>query len=322
LLLLTMADNEFDDDIDWSSVAMPKTPTTVTPSNKRPRLTADNYDASLASPSSSSLLQDLEMAPAFGGEIATGREEEDASKENEEVGDALQLKAIELANNRENLFLTGKAGTGKSWTIKKIVKCFHEKGKVIHVTAPTGIAAINVGGMTIHNWGRFRLGEYYADFNNMMSPDTRKKLNTMDALLIDEISMMDGHLFDVLECMISIIRCYERVKDKVEKIRKDIARTGNIIMSETMLKLRWDAISEYGLGDIHPFGGLQLIVVGDFYQLPPVPSGFDVLMENENLKEADYHLKIGRQGSYAFESHAWHHSSFQTVELTEVHRQA
>ena len=53
-----------------------------------------------------------------------------------------------------------------------------------------------------------------------------------------------------------------------------------------------------------------------------MPAGVDVLMENEHLKEFRHdHLKIGRQGSYAFESHAWHHSDFKTVELTQVHRQ-
>lgn len=128
------------------------------------------------------------------------------------------------------------------------------------MTAPTGIAAINVGGMTIHSWGRFRLGEYYEDFNNMMSKETMYKIGSADALLIDEISMLDGHLFDVLECMIAIIRCYEKVADKISKI-KHAAYSGNTIMSQTMLDLRWDSVSEYGLGDIPAFGGMQLIVV-------------------------------------------------------------
>lgn len=147
------------------------------------------------------------------------------------------------------------------------MKGFDKDGKVIFVTAPTGIAAINVGGETIHRWGRFRLGEYFEDFNNMMSPDTRSKIHGMHALLIDEISMLDGHLLDVMECMIAIVRCYGDVKEKVDRIKK--RQGGEFIMSETMLELRWDTTSECGLGKIPPFGGLQLIVVGDFFQLPP-----------------------------------------------------
>ena len=153
----------------------------------------------------------------------------------------------------------------------------------------------------------------------MMSKHTMKKINMMNALLIDEISMLDGHLFDVLECMIAIIRNYNDVAKRLQQI-KQLAGSGNTIMSDTMLEMRWDTIT--GLGDIPPFGGLQLIVVGDFYQLPPVPNSSDVLMENGSLREAGYDLKIGRQGSYAFESRAWQRSSFQTVELTQIHRQA
>lgn len=164
-----------------------------------------------------------------------------------------------------------------------------------------------------------KLGEHYEDFDNMMSEDTRDKISSADALLIDEVSMLDGHLFDVLECMIAIIRYYGVVREKIPQI-KEAASSGNV-MSDTMLNLRWDTVSDLGLGDIPPFGGLQMIVVGDFYQLPPVPARCDLLMKNENMKESGYAFKVGRQGSYAFESHAWHHSYFETVELTEVHRQ-
>lgn len=154
-----MAEDEFYDDIDWSEVAEMPTPTTATPYNnsKRPRLDDNNYG--------SSLLRNLDMAPssAFGGgggddqafDYSTTRGEGDGGDDEERGGmtttttggDAMQVKAIELATvGRENLFLTGKAGTGKSWTTKRILERFERDGRIIHLTAPTGIAAINIGG--------------------------------------------------------------------------------------------------------------------------------------------------------------------------------
>jgi hypothetical protein len=145
----------------------------------------------------------------------------------------------------------------------------------------------------------------------MMSPDHREKIRKTDALLIDEISMLDGQLFDVLECMIAIIRSYD---EAIVKIEKKVGKR-DVILSDEILEWRW---SYDGLRDIEPWGGLQLIVVGDFYQLPPVPAGQDKVLSMSD--EID--LKIGRQGSYAFESRSWMNSNFSTVELTEVHRQA
>lgn len=170
--------------------------------------------------------------------------------------------------------------------------------------------------MTVHHWGRFQLGERYEDFDNMMS--IREKIRGMSALLIDEISMLDGQLFDVLECMIAIARCYDDVKVRLGRIKS----RDEPIMSDTMLNLRWDTTSDLGLGDIEPFGGMQLLVVGDFFQLPPVPSGYDLLANKGNLEEVSYSGKIGRMGCYAFESLAWRNSSFYTIELNEVHRQS
>ena len=154
----------------------------------------------------------------------------------------------------------------------------------------------------------------------MMSEENRTKIRNADALLIDEISMLNGQLFDVLECMVTIIRCYDDVKDRLKKIQGDNVDDDekSFLMSDLMLKLRWDEYN--GLGDEEPWGGLQLIVVGDFLQLPPVAGGVDSLMTVSNKTELD--LKVGRQGCYAFESRAWSRSSFRIVELTEVHRQA
>eukprot|EP00984_Skeletonema_dohrnii_P012187 scaffold4923_cov134-Skeletonema_dohrnii-CCMP3373.AAC.1 len=277
-----------------------------------------------------SMQYQLDVAPIYndptssaGGKVSS---EEETKKEEEEVGDELQMKAIELASEGKNMFLTGKAGTGKSWVTKKIVDKFQKKlGKAIHVTAPTGIAAINVGGITINSWGNYHLGSYYEDFDRMWEKRAKDKIRNAHALLIDEISMLDGHTIDCLECMISILRSdndnphlSDRTKGKLAEIKKAAGTTDTL--SDTMLSLRWD--EDRGLGHIPPFGGMQLIVVGDFYQLAPVPNGIDVLMEGENLREIDYDLKVGRQGAYAFESVAWRQLGLHTIELKQVHRQA
>ena len=98
-----MADDEFDDDIDWGTVTLPPTPSAVTPSNKRQRLNE----------APSSLLEDLEVSPTFGGGLlkgASGDSKGDDADGKEEVGDRMQLRAIDLANKGDNVFLTGKAG--------------------------------------------------------------------------------------------------------------------------------------------------------------------------------------------------------------------
>jgi len=267
-----------------------------------------------------SLQFQLDMAPVYNGPPSDEPSFEEGKKEKEFRGDERQMQAIQLASEGKNIFLTGKAGTGKSWVTKKIVNKFNKDNKIIHVTAPTGIAAINVGGITINSWGNYQLGEYYDDFDRMWEEKTVKKIREMHTLLIDEISMLDGHTFDVIECMVSIIRCYnDEVNNKLRKIKDDAGSEHT--MSDRMLQLRWDTISDLGLGDLPPFGGIQLIVVGDFYQLSPVPNEIDFLMTNKNLSEGDYDLKIGRQGAYAFESHAWRRIGFHPIELKKVHRQ-
>ena len=276
-----------------------------------------------------SLRFQLDVAPIYGEPSSSGGGGSEKEATEVEIGDELQMKAIQLALDGKNMFLTGKAGTGKSWVTKKIVNKFIKLNKLIHVTAPTGIAAINVGGVTINSWGNYHLGNYYDDFDRMWEKSeggSKDKIRKADALLIDEISMLDGHTFDCLECMISIVRYYnhhsislmERTKKRVEKIKEDAGTKHTL--SDTMLSLRWD--EERGIGFIPPFGDMQLIVVGDFYQLAPVPNGIDVLLEGENLRETDYDLKIGRQGAYAFESVAWHKLGLHTIELQQVHRQA
>ena len=173
-----------------------------------------------------SLKEELAMASEIGRmtygmtQLAIHDESTDAEALGIQKGDEQQMKALSLFEEGRNIFLTGKAGTGKSWTTRRIAETAHSQLKTVHITAPTGIAAINIHGQTIHSWGGFQLGEYYCDFDKMMGKTTREMIEKTDVLIIDEVSMLDGHLFDVLECMISIIRHYSVVKDIVKNIKE------------------------------------------------------------------------------------------------------
>lgn len=282
-------------------------------------------------------------------------------------GDEMQEKAIRLAESGASIFLTGKAGTGKSWTTKQIVtrlgkakyvridraakRGYFKCGKVVHVTAPTGMAAINVGGTTINRWGGYGLGSYYSDFDRMMSKENRLRICSTDTLVLDEISMVSGHTFDVLECMVAIIRNYNDIKDRLKEMRdsapthrgmKDLAgarenkrqkdedREGgeSLNVNRHVLDLRWKDPSAGGLGDVAPWGGLQLILIGDFAQLPPVPNRPSLgsgdassYVIDDDLVDDEAYAKVGQQGTYAFQSRAWSRSNLNVVELAKVHRQ-
>lgn len=296
----------------------------------------------------SSFELNLSMCPEVGGTIGNGISklrihDDDPQNEGgrEEVGDETQSLAVQCAMNGENIFLTGKAGTGKSWASRRIRSRLINKR--LWVVAPTGVAAINVDGMTVHAWGGFGIGSHYSNFDKMMSKETRKKILHTDVLLFDEISMCDGHFFDVLECMVAIIRCYDTVKDRIKVIKSRAplinenmggtpqAKSNNeSIMSSYMLQMRWEDPSSGGLGDLSPWGGMQIITVGDFFQLPPVPNkpkgcdrGYDrqYLLENDELYEIEYNNQVGVLGTYAFQSRSWSKSNFRTIELTNIHRQ-
>lgn len=143
-----------------------------------------------------------------------------------------QLKVYEaLENHNLSLFLTGRAGTGKSQLIKYFIN--HTKKNVV-LLAPTGIAAINIGGQTINRFFRiFESGVYdpdtiLKDFEEDHY-DLRKAVKKLDTIIIDEISMVRVDMFYTIDRMCQTFR-----------------------------------------GNDSPFGGIQIILVGDLYQLPPV----------------------------------------------------
>jgi len=146
-----------------------------------------------------------------------------------------------VRNTGKHIFLTGKAGTGKTTFLHQIKQ---ESLKRIVVTAPTGVAAINAGGMTLHSFFQLPLGLYLPgmsrDVNNQrrFSRDKIQLLRTLDVVVIDEISMVRADLLDAVD---DVLRRY-----------RDASRA---------------------------FGGAQLLMIGDLHQLPPVikPEDWELL---------------------------------------------
>lgn len=175
-----------------------------------------------------------------------------------------------ISETSVNVFLTGKAGTGKTTFLKKL----HEQSpKRMAIVAPTGVAAINAGGVTIHSFFQLPFSPYIPNTKFKTDFTMRKEkiniIRTLDMLVIDEISMVRADLLDAVDAS---LRHYRRN----------------------------DA----------PFGGVQLVMIGDLQQLPPV-----VVDSERSLIESFY------TSPYFFSSLALQKSQYVTIELKTVYRQ-
>ncbi|MBI2445188.1 AAA family ATPase [Candidatus Micrarchaeota archaeon] len=189
-----------------------------------------------------------------------------ASNPDIELTEEFVLALHKLEKGSGHVLLTGKAGTGKSTLLAKFRS---ETRKKVAVVAPTGIAALNVRGETIHSFFKFK-PDVHPDKVKKVSAKRRAAYALLDTLVIDEASMVRADLFDC-----------------VEKFLRLNGRDGS-----------------------KPFGGVQVILVGDLYQLPPV------LVSGE--REA---FKARYASEYFFDSEAFRKAEFERVELEKVHRQ-
>ena len=193
--------------------------------------------------------------------------------EKEHSNEQLELAWQLVERTGVNVFLTGKAGTGKTTFLRQLKE---RSPKRMVVVAPTGVAAINAGGVTIHSFFQFPLAPYIpgGSFNAKdekfrFSKEKKNIIRTLDLLVIDEISMVRADLLDQI--------------DAVLRLHKDRHR---------------------------PFGGVQLLMIGDLSQLAPV------------VKDSEWALlREYYRTPYFFGSHALQQTQHVTIELTHVYRQ-
>lgn len=187
--------------------------------------------------------------------------------------DRYGVKALNLVLNGKSLFITGKAGTGKTTVLREITAQCKKRGKNVVVLSPTGVAAKNAGGVTIHSFLHLPLGPYIPGIKNRklyaLNDEEKIIVNKLNLIIIDEVSM---------------VRC--DILDEID-----------------------DVLKHYRKSDL-PFGGIQIIMFGDLYQLMPVAQ------EDEWDK-----LKEKYKSPYFFSSKVMEKMGCPMFELKIIHRQ-
>ena len=194
-----------------------------------------------------------------------------------------QRQAVEWIQTGSNVFITGVAGTGKSLVLQRAIEHLQRTRRrdAWVAVAPTGPAAIALGGQTIHSFSGIGYCKEKDHFAKAWTKE--KQWKDLETMIIDEVSMISGEFFDCLSDVVSDIR-----------------------------------------EDQRPFGGIQLVVCGDFLQLSPIkPRRSDVeQMENVLLdKGEDPTDRLFLNRGFCFQARQWREAMFDIVELDRVFRQ-
>ncbi len=172
--------------------------------------------------------------------------------------------ALEIMMSGESVLLTGPAGAGKTFVLNQFIRLSKHEGKHVSVTATTGLAATHLGGTTIHSWAGIGVQDTLpSGFAEHMAKGRREIIEKTDVLIIDEISMLHDFRLDMID---EVCRLVRKKPDT-------------------------------------PFGGIQIIMSGDFFQLPPINRG------------------DSRAGGFVVNSDAWQELNPTICYLEEQHRQ-
>lgn len=183
-----------------------------------------------------------------------------------------------LLNSGSNCLITGPAGTGKTYSIAQYVK---NSKRNIAICATTGAASLVMGGETIHRFLKLGINT---------RPELADKIINKWEKIKQSTKSWDKRLWQTMKNLDAI------VIDEASMLRRDQFELVDVVLSSIY-------------DDPRPFGGIQIILVGDFYQLPPVVSSYDVV-KFKDLKKP-----------YCFQSYLWKNANFQTINLTKNYRQ-
>ncbi len=208
------------------------------------------------------------------------------TKNHIEVQDPAEFTERFINQTNQSVFLTGKAGTGKTTLLKKIISTTHKNAVIV---APTGIAALNAGGVTIHSFFQLPFSAFIPDFGKAKGLHTGAKIEDKQTLM--------GHF-------------------KMNRHRQQIIRNLELLIIDEVSMLRADLLDaiDWSLRNVRkinrPFGGVQVLFIGDLLQLPPV-------VKPEEWNELRHYYR----GIHFFNAHVIQEQQPLYIELSTIYRQ-